>query len=260
MSVLTPVQTEVADRVLDEEARARRHIVVSLSGAHAYGFPSPDSDLDLKAIHVEDTARLLGLAAPRPHATRLEVIDGVEIDYSSNELGGVLFGILQGNGNYVERVLGALSLRTSPEHDELRPMVERSLSRRIHRHYQGFARGQLRELDDAAEPTAKKLLYVLRTALTGLHVLRTGRIITDVTVLLDDYGFAAATELVAQKRAGERVVLAVPLRTRWRTEVERALSALEAAVDRSPLPAEAPNHDEMETWLLATRRRHFDAT
>ena len=171
MNVLTSKQAEVADRALDEESRARDHLVVSLSGAHAYGFPSPDSDLDLKAIHIERTERLLGLSAPRPHATRLEVIDGVEIDYSSNELGGVLFGILQGNGNYVERVLGALSLRSSPEHDELRPLVERSLSKRIHRHYQGFARGQLKEFDDAEQPTAKKLLYVLRTALTGIHVL-----------------------------------------------------------------------------------------
>src|SRR5690606_22403890 len=41
----------VADRVLDEESARRRHLVIALSGAHAYGFPSPDSDLDLKAVH-----------------------------------------------------------------------------------------------------------------------------------------------------------------------------------------------------------------
>ncbi|MDX2010186.1 MAG: nucleotidyltransferase domain-containing protein, partial [Myxococcaceae bacterium] len=47
--VLTPHQLTVATRFLDEQAKAREHLVVSLSGAHAYGFPSPDSDLDLKA-------------------------------------------------------------------------------------------------------------------------------------------------------------------------------------------------------------------
>lgn len=36
------------------------------------------------------------------------IIDGVEIDYSSNELRDVLFGILKGNGNYLERILGHL--------------------------------------------------------------------------------------------------------------------------------------------------------
>src|SRR5690606_29702253 len=42
-----PHQRAVAERVLNEEDTARRHLVVHLSGAHAYGFPSPDSDLDL---------------------------------------------------------------------------------------------------------------------------------------------------------------------------------------------------------------------
>jgi predicted nucleotidyltransferase len=257
MNMLTPKQTEVADRVLDEESGARDHLVVSLSGAHAYGFPSPDSDLDLKAIHIEQTSRLVGLSPPALHGTRLEVIDGVEIDYSSNELGAALVGIVQGNGNYVERVLGALSLRTSPEHEELRPIVQRSLSKRIHRHYQGFARGQLHEFDAAEQPTAKKLLYVLRTTLTGIHVLRTGRVVTDVTLLLDDFGFGEASELVARKRAGERVGLDEPMRVKWRSQVERAFVALDDALANSPLPSESPNRDEVEAWLLAVRRRHW---
>jgi predicted nucleotidyltransferase len=253
MSILTPHQTAVSDRVLDEEERARRHLVVSLSGAHAYGFPSPDSDLDLKAIHVAPTRDLVGLSPPVLHANRLEVIDGVEIDYSSNELGGVLAGILAGNGNYVERVLGALALRTSAAHAALKPLVQHALSRRIHRHYAGFARGQLHEFDAAAEPTAKKLLYVIRTALTGIHVLGTGRVVTDVTELLDDYGFAEARELIAQKRAGERVVLDPQLRDKWRTRVERAFAQLDAARESSPLPEEAPNRAELEAWLLEVR-------
>jgi uncharacterized protein len=258
MNVLTGKQAAIADGVLDEESRARDHIVVSLSGAHAYGFPSPDSDLDLKAIHVERTARLVGLSAPPLHATRLEVIDSVEIDYSSNELGGVLAGIVMGNGNYVERILGALALRSSPEHAELRAIVERSLSKRIYRHYHGFARGQLSDFDANPQPTAKKILYVLRTALTGIHVLRTGRIVTDVTLLLDEYGFGDAVELVAQKRAGERVVLDEALRQRWRSQVERAFTLIDEALEKSPLPDEAQNRAEIEAWLLETRRRRWN--
>jgi predicted nucleotidyltransferase len=258
MSLLTAHQSGVAERVLDEESRARRHVVVSLSGAHAYGFPSPDSDLDLKAIHVERTARLLGLSTPSPHATRLEVVDGVEIDYTSNELGGVLAGIVYGNGNYIERVLGPLALRSSAEHEALRPLVERALSKRVHRHYRGFARGQLQEFAGAAQPTAKKILYVLRTTLTGIHLLLRGQVVTDVTALLDEHGFGEAAELVTQKRAGERVVLDEPLRRKWVAEVERAFALLDEALAKSPLPAEAPNRDGLESWLLETRRRHWN--
>ena len=158
-----------------------------MSGAHAYGFPSPDSDLDLKAIHIEPTARLLGLAPPTAHADRMEVIDGVEIDYTSNELGRVLRGILQGNGNYLERVLGALSLRARPSSRS----CGRSCSGRCRADLSalpGLRASQLHAFDNAAKPTAKKLLYVLRTALTGMHLLRSGKIVTDVTALVDEYG------------------------------------------------------------------------
>jgi predicted nucleotidyltransferase len=257
MSLLTPKESEISDRALAEESAKRQHLVVSLSGAHAYGFPSPDSDLDLKSIHIVPTSRLVGMTPPELHATRLEVIEGVEIDYSSNELGGVLAGVVNGNGNYVERVLGALSLRTSAEHAALRPLVERSLSKRIHRHYRGFAQGQLGDFDSATQPTAKKLLYVLRTTLTGIHVLRSGRIVIDVNELLDEYGFGEAAELVAQKRAGERVVLAPLLRDKWRAEVTRAFVALDDALAGSQLPDEAPNRAELEAWLLDVRRTHW---
>ncbi len=63
---LTPEQQAVVKRVLEEENARRRSLVVTLSGAHAYGFPSPDSDVDLKAVHVSPTERVLGV--PRTEA------------------------------------------------------------------------------------------------------------------------------------------------------------------------------------------------
>ncbi len=167
---LTAHQRAIMQRVLAEEAARREHVVVYLSGAHAYGFPSPDSDLDLKAIHVAKTRDLVGFELPAPTVDRAEVIEGVEIDYTSNELAHVLSGILAGNGNFLERVLGDRRLATgSPLLSELAPIARRSLSRRVHRHYAGFAQNQLRAVEQ--EPTAKRLLYVLRTALTGVHLL-----------------------------------------------------------------------------------------
>lgn len=64
IEVLDPRQRAAADRLLNEESAHRRHLVVSLSGAHAYGFPSPDSDLDLKAVHIAPTEALLGPTSP----------------------------------------------------------------------------------------------------------------------------------------------------------------------------------------------------
>ncbi|XXF80725.1 nucleotidyltransferase domain-containing protein [Myxococcaceae bacterium GXIMD 01537] len=256
---LTEHERRVADRVLDEESSRREHLVVSLSGAHAYGFPSPDSDLDLKCIHVESTRALLALEPRQVRSERLEVLDGVEVDYSSNELQPVLLGMLQGNGNYLERVLGAITVRGSEGLEALRPLARGVLSRRLHRHYRGFATSQLREWEKSGFRSAKKLLYVLRTTLTGTHALRTGEIETDVTALLDGYGFAEAHALVEQKRRGEKTELPEALSERWRGEVARAFEVLDAAVPSSVLPEEPPRAAValLEEWMLDMRRRHF---
>ena len=252
---LTEAQRASSRVVIERESAARAHVVVSLSGAHAYGFPSPDSDVDLKAIHVAPTAALVGLRPATPPTDRIEVIDGVEMDYTSNELASVLVGILKGNGNYVERVLGGAALAGSAWLDALRPLAKASLSRRFHRHYRGFAEGHRREFD--ATPTAKKLLYVLRTTLTGAHLLRTGEVVLDVTTLLDDYGLGAAHALVEAKRAGERVVLPEADRARWVAEVERAFARLDEAHAASTLPDEPGNEGELEAWLIEVRRAMF---
>lgn len=258
---MTEHQRAMADRVLDEESRHREHLVVSLSGAHAYGFPSPDSDLDLKSIHVAPTAALLALQPRHVPAERLEVLEGVEVDYSSNELLPVLQGLLQGNGNYLERVLGAIPVRASPELETLRPHVRAVLSRRLHRHYRGFAQGQFREWEKSGFKSAKKLLYVLRTTLTGTHALRTGAVETDVTELLDVYGFSEAHALVGQKTRGEKSELPEELSLKWRAEVARSFEVLDAAVPQSVLPEEPPEAAvaALEAWMLDLRRRRFTA-
>jgi predicted nucleotidyltransferase len=253
-AALTEKQRSSADRVLAEEETQRRHLVVSLSGAHAYGFPSPDSDVDLKAVHVEPTSRLLSLQSARLPVERLEVLDGVEIDYSSNEIRDVLAGILRGNGNYIERILGHLQLRGSAELEELKPLARTALSKRVYRHYQGFASGQLKEWEKTGGRSAKKLLYVLRTTLTGAHVLLTGEIATDLNTRLDEYGFSAARELIEQKRSGELAELSQPMIDRWRIDVGRAFSVLDDALTRSPLPEEPRKIAEVDAWLLALRR------
>src|SRR5262249_37465146 len=128
-------QQAIGDRVIAEESARREHLVIYLSGAHAYGFPSPDSDLDLKAIHIAKTSSLVGLEPPQPTFDRAEIIEGVEIDYTSNELAHALAGILHGNGNFLERVLGRAVMTEAPMLEGLRPLVKATLSRRVHKHY-----------------------------------------------------------------------------------------------------------------------------
>jgi uncharacterized protein len=253
IDVLNGDQQRVMGQTLAEESQKRNHVVVYLSGAHAYGFPSPDSDLDLKAIHVAKTEALLGLEPPAPTTDRAEVIDGVEIDYTSNELGHALLGILNGNGNFLERVLGRLAVVTSSLHAELRVLAQASLSKRVHRHYRGFALNQLQFLEK--EPSAKKILYVLRTTLTGTHLLRSGELEADLTRVMDLYGMGAARQLIEQKRRGERVGLDATLLDAWRPRLQVLFDGLDDALAKSSLPQEPSNLREVDAWLVATRLR-----
>lgn len=254
-SVLTPAQAEVARRWLAERERERRHLVIYLSGAHAYGFPSPDSDLDLKCVHIVPTAELVGLASPDDPPDRIEIVEGVELDYGSNELAGVLRGALKGNGNYLERLLGDLVLGGDRALlEEARLVVRPLLSRRSARHYGGFATSQLRAFDE--KPSAKRALYVLRTAATGRHLLAHGEIVTDVA-RLGPFLPAEIDELLEMKRRGERQELPPERTAAWRERLTAAIAAVDAAVASSVLPPEPPAAAAaaLEAWVRDVRRR-----
>jgi predicted nucleotidyltransferase len=179
----------------------------------------------------------------------------VEIDYTSNELAAALGGIVKGNGNYLERVLGAYPLLTSPLLAELAPIVQRSVNKRYHRHYLGFATQQRQLFEKSGAPTAKKVLYVLRTALTGTHLLRSGQLRVDLTENLDEYGYQDARELIERKKAGEQTVLDGATARHWLARVQRAFELLDQAHSASELPEDAPNVEELDAWLVDVRLR-----
>ena len=127
-------------------------------------------------------------------------------------------------------------MRAAPELSSLQPAVRGALSQRYFRHYLGFATAQRKELEEASVPTVKKLLYVLRTATTGAHLLETGEVETDLGLLCARYDLPEAPSLIAAKRAGEQVALAVTLDD-VRPLMDRAFARLESARGLAPARA-----------------------
>jgi uncharacterized protein len=256
--VLTPHQAEVARRFVAERERDRKHLVVYLSGAHAYGFPSHDSDLDLKCVHVAPTAKIVGLSLVDDPPDRIEIVEGVELDYGSNELAPVLRGAIKGNGNFLERILGDLVLGGDAGLlAEARAVVKPLLSRRVSKHYGGFATSQLKAFDQ--KPSAKRALYVLRTAATGRHLLAHGEMVTDVA-RLGDFVPPEIGELLAIKRTGEKQELDAEHALAWRVRLVAAIDAVDAAWPTSILPEHPPATavDAVESWLVEVRRAHWE--
>ena len=53
-------------------------LFVTVSGAHLYGFPSPDSDIDLRGCHLLPLREIVGLNSPQETIEKSGVHAGVE--------------------------------------------------------------------------------------------------------------------------------------------------------------------------------------
>src|SRR5205814_8043497 len=58
----------------------------TISGAHLYGFPSPDSDFDLRGAHVLPLEKVVGLDVRNETVEDSRVIEGLEMDIVSHDV------------------------------------------------------------------------------------------------------------------------------------------------------------------------------
>ena len=250
------VQRFLAVRVRNDASERLPLLWLALSGAHAYGFPSEDSDLDLKGVHVVPARALLGLREAQDAVDVVSEWEGREYDFTSNELGHVARLLLRGNGNMFERFLGPFPVVTTPAGHRMRALARDALSRKVAHHYGGFFRGMMREYRAEAGAglrMAKRLLYAYRVALTGIHLLLTGELVTNVVSLHEEYRCPNVLELVHLKRSREKGTVLEADEPRYLADLARLEQVLEGAVSRSVLPEEPPNRAEIEEFIVASR-------
>ncbi len=154
----------------------------------------------------------------------------------------------------LERVLSnAWVGERDPLCDALGEHAKACLSRRVYRHYLGFSRSQYKHVVEGDAPTAKRVLYVLRTALTGVHLLRTGVCEPDLTRLHGIYDVPEVDALVLHKLQAEKQSLPNPEASV--SVMDRVLGMLGDAYAASVLP-EHPSEaagSALEDWLIETR-------
>src|SRR5262249_34524172 len=72
------------------ESLRLRPLFVTVSGAHLYGFPSPDSDIDLRGCHQLPLAEVVGLDRARETFESSGLHQGIEVDLVSYDVGKYL--------------------------------------------------------------------------------------------------------------------------------------------------------------------------
>ena len=230
-------------------------LFVTVSGAHLYGFPSPDSDYDLRGVHLLPLETAVGLHPDRGDTLdRTTDRDGLEIDLVTHDLKKFIGLMLKKNGYVLEQLLSPLVLRTSPVHEELKRLAPACITRHHAHHYLGFAHKQWTLFQKENPPRVKPLLYVYRVLLTGLHLMRTGEVQANLVTLNDTFGLHFLPDLIARKLAGpEKSVLTDADITFHRRQYELLRSELETARDASDLPHRATATEAMDDLLVRTR-------
>src|SRR5947207_13414751 len=129
-----------ADPRLQAIARAQPYplLFVTISGAHLYGFPSPDSDYDLRGCHVLPPEEVIGLEPGRETIELSAVRDGLELDLVTHDVKKFFLLMLKKNGYVLEQLFSPLVLHTTAEHAELKEIARDCITRYHFHHYQGF--------------------------------------------------------------------------------------------------------------------------
>lgn len=213
----------------------------TVSGAHLYGIPSADSDVDLRGVHLlprgERVPRRRG--KPRDTIDTTRTVDGLEIDLVTHDAAKFFALMLRPNGYVLEQVLSPLVVFDTPALDELRELAARCVTRGHARHYLGFARTQRELLAKHDPPRLKPALYLYRVLLTGIHLMETGEVEANLPTLLAARPQAGVASLIECKRAGaEQEPLSAAEAAEHVAAFDRLREELEAARDRSTLPEE----------------------
>ncbi|MEZ6014740.1 MAG: nucleotidyltransferase domain-containing protein [Planctomycetota bacterium] len=231
-------------------------IFATVSGAHLYGFESPDSDVDLRGAFVHPLRSQLGLRRPRETHDKMLHEDGLELDFVAHDVRKCVRLAATGSGEVLEQICSPLVVLSTPWHDELRALADGCITRQLHRHYSGFFASR-RKLLAAPDATVKHLLYAYRAALSGIVALRAGRIDANLPSLLTERPVDGVADLTERKRRGaEKGALDAG-------EIEQhmpLLRALDCELDRArahcSLPEAPTHHRALDDFLVRVREAH----
>ena len=229
-------------------------VFATISGAHLYGFPSPDSDFDLRGIHRLPVDQLLGLYEPEETVEKDGIHDGLEIDLVTHDVKKFMILMLKRNGYVLEQLLSPLVVYTTPHHTAMKELAPKCITRYHAFHYLGFAETQWNLFRKEEPPRVKPLLYVFRVLLTGIHLMRSGEVEANLVTLNLEAKLPYIADLVARKTTGpEKGTLDSTEMTFFQSEFERLRALLETAHKESQLPEGPSCKEELNRLLIDIR-------
>lgn len=245
------------DNILSEQPYPLMFAVIS--GAHVFGFPSPDSDIDIRGVHIVPLEQVIGLRKPRESVSMNRVVDNIELDLATHDIKKCFELLLGKSGNMIEEVYSPLVIQTTPEHEELKAIIPQTLTVHHAHHYFGFSKRKWH--DFVSKKTAKTLLHVYRVLLTGIHLMTTHQVQSNLVLLNEIYKLPYIDDLIARKMSNteKRILPSADVDFHER-EYERLVVELENARDNSTLPEHPAGKETLSDLLVRIRLNHYQST
>ena len=140
-------------------------LFATISGSHLYGFPSPDSDFDLRGAHILPVEKVVGMEVRDETVEKEMIVEGLacraeaqgevgsasarelgrdslrpdvigsgrrlEMDIVSHDVKKFFGLLLKKNGYVLEQLYSPLIVHTTPEHEELKAICRSHLDRSL---------------------------------------------------------------------------------------------------------------------------------
>ncbi len=236
------------------KAHPYRLLFATISGAHLYGFPSSNSDFDLRGIHVLPLRSIVGLQVDDETTEKEGIYDGLEIDLVTHDAKKFFTLMLRRNGYVLEQLLSPLVVQTSPEHEELKSLASGCITKHHAHHYLGFAAIQWKLFSKESPPRVKPLLYVYRVLLTGIHLMRSGEVEANLVRLNESSKLPFVDDLVRLKLEGpEKGQLTEADLTLHESQYQRLVVELDESYNRSTLPEVPSSRAALNDLLIRVR-------
>jgi len=148
-----------------EEEKNIQIIWACETGSRAWGFPSPDSDFDIRLIYVHKSDWYLDLSEGKDSIERM--LDNNDIDITGWDLRKTLKLLRKSNASVLERAQSSIVYHSDEEFmEEFRALIPQFYSKiaTMH-HYWSMAAKFNDELQNESEYRLKKFFYTLRSAL-----------------------------------------------------------------------------------------------
>jgi len=242
-----------------EEDKEVKILLACETGSRAWGFPSPDSDFDIRIIYMHKKDWYLSLSEKKDSIAVM--YENNEIDITGWDLRKSLKLLQKSNPPLLERIQSPIIYKSDDEFlTEMKTVAQSQYSRiaTIH-HYLSMAKKFLTELKENKDYKLKKFFYALRSATACKWILETEKIppiefnkmlnkieiSKSLTDRINELIYLKSTKSESYRHKGEKELFSF---------IENCIN--ESDVKRQTLPPAKGNEEELNAFFLKTLARY----